>query len=106
MLSLEKVIKGFEYCYCAKAETINCPGDCPYYAYDNCEKQVVLDVLELLKKQEHAEPEFGTDAGRPVYKCGACGSVIYCISQYSPAEGAKDHAKFCHNCGRAVKWSD
>lgn len=74
---------------------------CPYYEDDNCYLDFKRDLLE---KVEPVEPEYGTESGRPVYKCGACGDVIYCISQYSPAEMAKDHAKFCHNCGKAVKW--
>lgn len=49
---------------------------------------------DLLKEQEPVEPIEQTETITR-YKCGFCGNRLY----------LKEH-KFCHWCGKAVKWDE
>lgn len=95
MTKREKVIKGLEICtskpcYCT---------DCPYKVTCYLDSQEVMeDALALLKeREERNEPmkptlnenhRYVSDA----FKCGKCGHII------------RFHAKYCEDCGQAVKW--
>ena len=58
---------------------------------------------ELLKEQEAVEPTFKQDEkGIFVWCCGSCGAYMYHI--YDGIDKAKEYAKFCRQCGQAVKW--
>ena len=75
---------GMEECFC---ET------CPYDEL-TCGLDVPNDALKLLKAQEPMEPkrEVSTQHGQ-ILKCGECGTWFVAQKQ-----------KFCHECGRGVKW--
>lgn len=57
--------------------------------------EIAIDALEA---QEPVEPvferQFMTSIG--IYDCGKCGTSL----------GARGIAKYCMNCGQAVKWND
>lgn len=65
---------------------------------DDCHKAVewLDDALDLLKAQEPVKPvfdrQFMSDIG--IYDCGKCGTSL----------GVEGIAKYCMNCGQAVKW--
>ena len=60
-------------------------------------------IEKLLKKQEAVEPTFKQDKdGIFVLACGSCGAYMYHI--YDGIDKAKEYAKFCRQCGKAVKW--
>lgn len=63
-----------------------------------------LDLIdELLKEREAVEPSFKQDEkGIFVWCCGSCGAYMYHI--YDGIDKAKEYAKFCRQCGQAVKW--
>ena len=65
---------------------------------EDCRKAVKwLDAtLELLKAQEPVTPVFERQfmTSIEIYDCGKCGKSL----------GAKGIAKYCMNCGQAVKW--
>lgn len=89
MEELEKVIERLEYC----AET-----------RDGYVRDCINDALELLKEQA-VEPTFKQDKdGIYVWACGSCGAYMYHI--YEGIDKAKEYAKFCRKCGKAVKWDD
>lgn len=52
----------------------------------------------LLKAQEPVEPKEVNMYPLGQYACGACGHVSVGSKNY--------HAKYCPECGRAVKWDD
>ena len=54
----------------------------------------VYDALALLKAQEPVEPERAHSGGGSTWwnVCGSCKTAI------------NPNDKFCHECGRAVKW--
>ena len=97
MTDMEKVIKGLQYCFA----TANCDG-CPYEIEckrisfktpeDHC--PILDDILALLKEQEPVKPERAYSGGGSTWwnVCGACKTAI------------NPNDKYCHECGRAVKW--
>jgi len=61
-------------------------------------------IEKLLKEQEAVEPTFKQDKdGIYVWACGSCGAYMYHI--YEGIDKAKEYAKFCRQCGKAVKWN-
>lgn len=62
----------------------------------NRELVTVNEILDLLKAQEPVEPVFERQfmSSIEIYDCGKCGTSL----------GAKGIAKYCMNCGQAVKW--
>ena len=90
----EKVIKGLECC----AECGKCKNECPYDGKNNsmygCTTRLAKDALELLKAQEPVKPEREHSGGGTTWwnVCGACKTAI------------NPNDKYCHECGRAVKW--
>lgn len=54
------------------------------------------DALELLKAQEPVEPILALDDGeRKLWQCGNCKVAVFTYG-----------TKYCHNCGKVVKWDD
>ena len=65
---------------------------------------IMRETIEALKKQEAVEPTFKQDeVGIFVWACGLCGAYMYHI--YDGIDKAKEYAKYCRQCGRAVKWN-
>lgn len=96
MADREKVIKGLECC------TGYCDEDtgCPYYGDGEsfeCEEQLRKDALALLKAQEPVKPTIDIRHGKSMWRCGSCATAL---------QPNQMHAKFCFNCGKAVKWDD
>ena len=99
----EKVIKGLECCVIY----INCStnGGCPYKQSGGaCLNVAIKDALTLLKAQEPVEPKkksflvSGPDdytSTPDMTVCGACGAWLLTVAP---------RAKYCPQCGRAVKW--
>ena len=93
----EKVIKGLE-----EAKGFIKSESLPAYSLKALLN--IDDALALLKAQEPVAPvrktflisapdEYGTTPSRTV--CGACGAWLLTV---------EPRAKYCPNCGRAVKW--
>ena len=76
--------------------------DCPWAECEELDNRKIgipadlaLAVMRELAAQEPAKPVPGYwDRCEPLFNCGACGEEI----------GAEGIAKYCYNCGRAVKW--
>ena len=90
----EKVIKGLECCIKRNPDDKMRCGECPYEGA--CLNRLKVDALALLKAQEPVEPVFERQfmTSIEIYDCGKCGTSL----------GAKGIAKYCMNCGQAVKW--
>ena len=73
-----------------------CKKNCPYSTDCACDG-VCNFVLSLLKEQEAVKRTYrtGINGFRMIWTCGACGSDLH-------PNNAK--AKYCSNCGQAVKW--
>ena len=118
----EKVIKAYEdfvngyECFCTsddyeyemhkavlamlKEDCHNCKLECLLQKYDELKEK----YDKLLKEQEAVEPTFKQDKdGIYVWACGSCGAYMYHI--YEGIDKAKEYAKFCRQCGQAVKWN-
>lgn len=98
MMDREKVIKGLEWCMNEKHDCYREKG-CPYENEGEdigCKYALHRDALALLKAQEPVKPVFERQfmTSIEIYDCGKCGTSL----------GAKGIAKYCMNCGRAVKW--
>lgn len=72
-----------------------CKKNCPYSTDCACDG-VCNFVLSLLKEQETVKRTYrtGINGFSVIWTCGACGSDLY-------PNNAK--AKYCSNCGQAVK---
>ena len=90
MAEREKVIRGLELC-----ASTDCVG-CPYRGVSPCQNKLAADALALLKDQEPVKPVFERQfmSSIEIYDCGKCGTSL----------GVKGIAKYCMNCGQAVKW--
>lgn len=103
----EKVIKALEYCSASCKGAWDEKNGCPYMAewihmtmHDKringrCVDLLAKDALELLKAQEPVEPTLDVRHGKSMWRCGSCSTAL---------QPNQMHAKFCFNCGRAVKW--
>ena len=108
MDKLEMVIKGLECCM--KDDCDNCPyydpevdHDCDYFG--KCLRgNMYRDALALLKAQEPVEPKKKSFlvSGQDDYTstpamtvCGACDAWLLTV---------EPRAKYCPQCGKAVKW--
>lgn len=76
-------------------------NDCSYhsganYSDQNCRGRMLKDVLALLKEQKAVRPEREHSGGGTTWwnVCGNCKTAI------------NPNDKFCHECGRAVKWDE
>ena len=102
MPDLEKVIKGLECCVLQDPDDKKRCDDCPYRHPDGvitnspCVNGLMGNALALLKAQEPVEPERAHSGGGSTWwnVCGSCKTAI------------NPNDKFCHECGRAVKWDD
>ena len=99
MTDREKVIKGLSICSSGDLHSQrgrDCTN-CPYYpaGWTGCTaKPLLLDALELLKKQETVKPEFDSlDGYVGKWRCGNCH-----VSIGAPL------ASYCWHCGKAMKW--
>ena len=122
MTDREKVINAYEdfvngyECFCTsddyeyemhkavlallKEDCHNCKHECLLQKYDELKEK----YDKLLKEQEAVEPTFKQDKdGIYVWACGSCGAYMYHI--YEGIDKAKEYAKFCRQCGQAVKWN-
>ena len=97
MADREKVIKAIEVCYILGH---NCT-ECPLFFEDDCSDKLMHDALALLKTQEAVEPIFKQDEDGIVWACGSCGAYMY---HNGGIKKAKEYAKYCRQCGKAVKW--
>lgn len=87
MADREKVIKGLELLKEFLGDGL--PGkNVVFNSYIN----IVNDAIELLKEQEPVEPTLYYDTENAWYICGVCKANI----QFAD--------KYCHECGRPVKW--
>ena len=88
-MTREDVISGLEKCAASE-----CNEKCPYNGINyGCRPRLMLDAAELLKEQEAVEPIPPTDDS-DLWRCGYCNSQIFRCT----------HQRFCHECGRKVKW--
>lgn len=91
----EKVIKAIEICYIAGN---NCT-ECPLFYKDECNDELMHEVLTLLREQEPVKPKRALGVLPDWYHCGVCGADMLDTGDgYRP--------KYCPQCGRAVKWDD
>jgi hypothetical protein len=69
------------------------------YHSDSEVQTIAKETLDLLKEQEAVERTYrtGINCFSIIWTCGACGSDLH-------PNNAK--AKYCSNCGKAVKWDD
>lgn len=71
MVSIEKVVKGFEQCWEKEPNTRNC-NECPYLEYRNqgrgksCADRMHLDALELMKEQKERKDWISVKDDMPV----------------------------------------
>ena len=96
----EKVIKGLECCTAFDGKGFPLCEECPYEDEGTCQEldQLHRDALELLKEQEPIAPKLIKMYPHDIYECGNCGHR---------SVGSKDYkAKYCPECGQAVKWDD
>ena len=102
----ERVIYDIERCIC------HVPDACRDCSKDKeacgitfaCMEELLKDAMELLKEQDAIEPKKvnrymdSDEKGNPfiveTYDCGNCGKELLL------------NAKYCHECGKAVKWDD
>lgn len=96
MTKLENTIKEFE----AGIKDFS-PAD----TSDERFKEVCEAALALLKAQEPVKPYMDFD-GHDVWRCGNCGAAIFHLDHTQADEDAQNYAKFCRQCGQAVKWDD
>lgn len=67
-----------------------------YDAIDlRCRANLRNDLIDLLKEQEPAKPTLDIRHGKSMWRCGSCSTAL---------QPNQIHAKFCFNCGQAVKW--
>ena len=97
MADREKTIRGLECCTAFDSKGFPLCEECPYADDGTCHEldQLHRDALSLLKKQEPVEPERAHSGGGSTWwnVCGNCKTAI------------NPNDKFCHECGRAVKWN-
>lgn len=94
----EKVIKGLEWCMNEEHDCYREKG-CPYENEGEdigCKYALHRDALALLKAQEPKPISASiVDSDGGLMHWWACGN---CQAPINPED------KFCHECGRAVKW--
>lgn len=90
----EKVIKGLECCIKRDPDDKTRCGECPYEGA--CLNRLKSDALALLKAQEPVKPKREDDRPISPLRCGNCGAYIVVGNGFK--------AKYCYECGKAVKW--
>ena len=99
MADIKKVIKGLE-CITSSGNA-GMRDDCARCIYPgggDCLAPALTDSLALLKAQEPVEPKHENDRPISPMRCGNCEAYIVVGNGYK--------AKFCYECGRAVKWDE
>lgn len=90
MIDREKIIRLFERCIVNHA-----PDACKDCPYDDCIGTLLKDVWTVLKTPEPVEPILALDDGEhKLWQCGNCKVAVF----------TRD-TKYCHNCGKVVKWN-
>ena len=79
------------------------------YKYSNVDEnntlvpqRIVLDAIDMLKKQEPVEPKL---VGVNTWICGECDALLG-WEEFSPSGLDLVNYKYCPNCGKAVKWNN
>ena len=55
----------------------------------------IVEMLELLNASEPVEPILDIRHGKSMWRCGSCATAL---------QPNQMNARFCFNCGKAVKW--
>lgn len=97
MNNKEKIIQGLEIQL----------DDLQKYADENemlsLTQERAKEIISILKEQNAVAPTFKQEEdGIFVWCCGSCGAYMYHI--YDGIDKAKEYAKYCRQCGKAVKW--
>lgn len=96
--------------HCLRSNDCSICEACPYNEGTDygCRARLRDDIIELLKAQESVEPTVEHNpAGQPMWCCGNCGTTLFFkLRQMTDDEEKRNEHRFCHYCGRAVKWND
>lgn len=100
MIDKEKVLHGLSSCGTDHGIPNICEvTECPYredkaWCVHGLAHDAGMLIAELLKAQEPVEPRKRVNHnGFEYYHCGACDAVLMAFQP-----------KYCHKCGREVKW--
>ena len=98
MADRDMVIKSIENCLHEK-DCDNCSYEGCIHAHGNCIGDLMAHALELLKEQEAVKPlksklSFTHGFDWEIWDCGCCGNQL------------RSFAKYCDQCGKAVKWDE
>lgn len=94
MLDRKNVIKGLQ---CIIDGTVRCES-CGYaidkHGHQSCQQNCASDAIAILKEKEAVKPLREHSGGGTTWWniCGNCRTAI------------NPNDKFCHECGKAVKW--
>lgn len=102
MNDIEQVIFDIERCTCHVPEACR---DCSKFERGvRCMEALLLDALELLRKQESVLPVLSIDT----WICSKCGHSLesqeLIDDKESPQILVHEQYQYCPNCGRKVKW--
>ena len=78
------------------------------FAYSQAYNDALDMAIEEFKAQEPVKPhvEFNP-AGQLMWCCGKCGTTLFFkFPRQTDDEDQRNEHRFCHYCGRAVKWND
>lgn len=112
MCDLDKVLHGLSSCgYCDGIPNVCGVTECPYESDKPwCTHYLARDagelMGELLKAQEPVKPTIEHNpAGQPMWCCGNCGTTLFFkLPRQTDDENERSQYRFCHYCGKAVKW--
>ena len=94
---LEKVIKGLECCIKYPNEYGDClGGDCPYGPRIECHKELMQDVLALLKMQESRATH---EAEWHIFKGQRGATCSYCKYTFDDVYDPENYDYYCRHCG-------
>ena len=100
-----KAMNGLELCLKGLSDL------CPYKDSDapgGCRDELMYDAMMLLKAQEPVKPTVEHNpAGQPMWCCGNCGTTLFFkFHRQTDDEDERSQYRFCHYCGRKVKWNE
>ena len=74
--------------------------------YDITHNYTLEQVVSALKAQEPVKPTVEHNlAGQPMWCCGNCGTTLFFkFPRQTDDEDQRSEHRFCHYCGRKVKW--
>ena len=87
----EKVITAIEKCINLDDACNSCDYDGCIFKHGSCEKDLLADVLAVLKDQEEVDAEIEGGGSSWWYVCGDCHGAIDSSDRY------------CRHCGRRIK---